>query len=133
MEIKKIDEAFSDERGSISDIFYKTQIDHVAIIKNKEGNFVRGNHYHKKTTQHIYMTKGRINYWYKPLDSNSEPKSIEVKEGYLVTSPPYEVHSLEIVGESEFIVFSEGLRGGDDYESDTFREVKILEDKMFKN
>ena len=38
---------FKDKRGSISDIFYKKNINHVAIIKSKKGA-LRGNHYHKK-------------------------------------------------------------------------------------
>ena len=32
MKIRKIEAAFVDERGEISDIFYKHQIDHVGII-----------------------------------------------------------------------------------------------------
>ena len=29
-------------------------------IKTFEGNFIRGNHYHKLSTQHIYMVNGEI-------------------------------------------------------------------------
>ena len=60
-------EIHSDERGSIADIFYNTKIDHVAIIKS-EANVIRGNHYHKETTQHILITKGSLEYWHKKLN-----------------------------------------------------------------
>ena len=33
-------------------------------------NTKRGDHYHKKTTQWMYITKGSLEYWYKPLKSN---------------------------------------------------------------
>ena len=128
MEIKKIEISFSDERGTIADIFYKANIEHVAIIKtNNSGRIIRGNHFHKKTTQHILMTKGSLKYWYKDSEKkNSSIKSVNVKEGYIVTTPPYEIHALECLEASEFIVFSTGLRGGADYEADTFRVDPIL-------
>lgn len=128
MEIKKIEISFSDERGTIADIFYKANIEHVAIIKtNNSGRIIRGNHFHKKTTQHILMTKGSLKYWYKDSEKkNSSIQSVDVKEGYIVTTPPYEIHALECLVASEFIVFSTGLRGGADYEADTFRVDPIL-------
>ena len=127
MKIKKIKTAFSDDRGTISDIFYKVDINHVAVIKTlNKGRIIRGNHYHKLTTQHIYMTKGSLRYWYKKYGEDVPVKVIDVPEGYMVSTEPYEVHALEHLEESEFIVFSTGLRGGMDYESDTFRDEVIL-------
>jgi len=119
MKITKIEPEFRDERGDIADIFYKHPIDHVAVINSKKGA-LRGNHYHKKSTQHMYMTKGSLRYYYRDIDSN-KIKSIIVKEGMMVTTQPFEVHALEILEDNQFIVFTEGLRGGKDYESDTFR------------
>lgn len=135
MEIRKVETAFEDDRGSIADIFYKQKIDHVAIIKTNSGNFIRGNHYHKYTTQHIFMTKGKLRYWYKDSKdkSNQPPKSILVDEGYVVSTPPREVHALEMLDKSEFIVFSSGIRGGMDYESDTFRDIVILTPEMLES
>ena len=49
MNIKKPKINFKDRRGSIRDIFYKKNINHVAIIRSKAG-VRRGDHYHKKTT-----------------------------------------------------------------------------------
>lgn len=113
--------ATSDSRGDISDIFYKHPVDHVAIINSKKGVF-RGDHYHRFTTQHMYMTKGSLRYYYRNVNENNDKvKSIVAREGEMVSTPPYEVHALEILEDNQFIVFSEGLRGGKDYESDTFR------------
>lgn len=121
MKKTKIKIATKDERGDISDIFYNHPIDHVATINSKKGAF-RGNHYHKFTTQHIFMTKGSLKYYWRKVDEdNSKVKSIVVHEGEMVTTGPNEVHALEILEDNQFIAFSEGKRGGKDYESDTFR------------
>lgn len=124
-------EAFEDYRGKINDIFYKNNIDHVAII-HSEPNIMRGNHYHKQSTQHMLITKGSLEYWYKPLGSDSDPSMVVAKVGDLVTTPPNELHALVIRDDgNEFIVFSEGVRGGCDYEADTFRvECFVPADKV---
>jgi dTDP-4-dehydrorhamnose 3,5-epimerase-like enzyme len=124
-------ESFEDYRGKITDIFYKNNIDHVAII-HSEPNIMRGNHYHKQSTQHMLITKGSLEYWHKPLGSDCEPVMVLAEVGDLVTTPPNELHALVIRDDgNEFIVFSEGVRGGCDYESDTFRvECFVPSDKV---
>lgn len=109
-----------DQRGKIVDIFYKENINHVAVINSKAGT-QRGNHYHKHTIQHILITKGVLEYWYKPLNSNIPAKWEILREGDLLTTPSFEVHALKIIEDNQFIVFAQGLRGGKDYESDTYR------------
>jgi len=129
---KVIKPATSDARGTISDILYKTEINHAAIIESKQGGLIRGNHYHKATTQHIFITKGSLRYWYQPVDKSEPVKSVVVKEYEMVSTPPYEIHALEILEPNQFVVFSHGIRGGDDYESDTFRVTPILTPEMLK-
>ena len=123
---KKISPATSDERGSISDIMYKAEINHVAVIESKCSGVIRGNHYHKATTQTIFMTKGSLRYWYQPVDKSQPPKSVLVREYESVSSPPNEIHAMEILEPNQFLVFSQGVRGGEDYESDTFRVPSII-------
>jgi len=115
-----------DSRGIIADVFYNTNIQHVAIIKS-EPNVIRGNHYHKETTQSMLMIKGSLEYWYKTFGSDEPSKMYLCKIGDLITTEPYEIHALRITDEgNEFVVFSEGKRGGMDYESDTFRVESII-------
>ena len=126
-------ELHTDVRGSIADIFYDENINHVAII-DSEPNALRGNHYHKESTQHMLMTKGSLEYWYKNVDSDEPAKMVVAKEGDLVSTPPLEIHAL-VIGEegNQFIVFGEGVRGGMDYESDTFRVESIVpEERIIK-
>lgn len=126
MKLTKIIPDFTDDRGTISDIFYQKNIEHVAYIKTLIG-CIRGNHYHKQTTQHILITKGSLEYWYKDFNNpEDQPKFVIAKENDLITTPPYEIHALKIDFENHFIVFASGLRGGKDYESDTFRVEPIV-------
>ena len=121
-------ELHKDDRGLIVDIFYNKNINHVAMIES-EPNAIRGNHYHKETTQHMLMTQGTLEYWYKPVDSKEAAKMVIATKGDIVSTGPYEIHALRIGPDgNEFIVFSEGKRGGKDYESDTFRVDNIIED-----
>lgn len=118
-----------DDRGTIADIFYNANLHHVAIVKSNP-HALRGNHYHKETTQHMLMTKGAMEYWYKPVGSTEPSKMVLAVVGDLISTPPMEIHALRYLDEaSEFIVFSEGPRGGCDYEADTFRVDSIFDGK----
>jgi len=120
-DVKSPLELFKDKRGEIADIFYKKDINHVAIVRTNP-NSIRANHYHKQSTQHMLITRGSLEYWFKSLDSTSDPEMVVLKEGDFISTPPLELHALVIRDDgNEFIVFSEGVRGGSDYESDTFR------------
>jgi dTDP-4-dehydrorhamnose 3,5-epimerase-like enzyme len=132
MQHKKITVATSDDRGTISDILYKAEIHHVAIIETHKGGVIRGNHYHKASTQHLFMTRGSLRYWYQPVDRSAPVRSVLVKEYEMVSTPPMEVHALEMLGPSQFVVFSHGIRGGEDYEADTFRDIVILTPEMLR-
>jgi dTDP-4-dehydrorhamnose 3,5-epimerase-like enzyme len=121
-----IQAATADERGWIADILSHTPLQHAGYILSHKGA-IRGNHYHKLTTQYLFLTRGRLKYWYQPLDHREPVRSVEVWRGDLVTTPPLEVHALEILAsETEFLVLTDGVRGGKDYELDTFRVPSIV-------
>lgn len=126
MILKKITPAHRDERGTIADIFYRAELHHAAIIESSHAGIVRGNHYHKDTTQHVLVTRGKLRYWWQPVDKSQPVQSAVVGEYELVSTPPNEIHALEILEPNTFIVFSSGPRGGQDYESDTFRVPSII-------
>lgn len=113
-------EIHRDTRGVIADVFFNRSIDHVAFIEST-ADAERGHHYHKESTQHILILDGELEYWYRGVDE-TEAKSVIAKFGDIITTPPFEVHHLKIGSNgNKFIVFSEGIRGGSNYESDTYR------------
>ena len=118
MIIKKIKNDFEDNRGAIRDILVKEKIDFVTIIFNKK-NSVRGNHYHKKTVQYLYVLEGSV-----LVASKFEGKEIEKKvltEGDLLLNEPFEWHAIKSIEDSKLLILTRGLRGGNDYDADTFK------------
>lgn len=111
--------AFSDKRGKIIDLIEKEKIHAITYITIKK-NAVRGNHYHKKTIQWNYVLSGKL----KLISQfkGKKKKSILMKKGDLVFTEPWESHALVgVSNECEFLVFTNGPRGGKEYESDTYR------------
>jgi quercetin dioxygenase-like cupin family protein len=114
---------FTDNRGFIVDILYNTKINHVALIKSKKKT-IRGNHFHKKTIQYTYVFDGKL-YYFKKKGNNYKKKIL--KKGDLIKTKPLEIHAFKFLAKKNTIlVFSSGLRGGKDYEKDTFRVESII-------
>jgi oxalate decarboxylase/phosphoglucose isomerase-like protein (cupin superfamily) len=117
---------FTDDRGTITDIFYKAGMNHACLITNTAGA-VRGNHYHKHTTQYTYVLTGSMVYYSKPVDSDGTPTEFLARKGDFIISPPNEIHAMKTtVDGCTFIAFAEGPRGGEDYETDTYRVDSII-------
>lgn len=118
MEIKKIKCIQKDERGSITDIVEQVDFNGATIILSKSGS-VRGNHFHKKTIQHVYLLSGKMKCLaQKP---QQEVTMATVEQGDLVSHDLLESHSFEALEDTLFLVLSSGLRTGKDYEKDTYR------------
>jgi len=120
---------FEDDRGLIADIFYNNQINHVNIIESNPGA-IRGNHFHRLTTQHIFIISGSLEYWYSEEQGRAS-NFIVAHPGDLVTSGPGEIHAMKVLDDNcVFMSFSEGLRGGKDFELDTFRVPSIIKEVL---
>ena len=118
MEIKNIKCIQEDERGSITDIVEQVDFNGATIILSKSGS-VRGNHFHKKTIQYVYILSGKM----KCLAQKPQQKVMmaTVEQGDLVSHDLLESHSFEALEDTLFLVLSSGLRTGKDYEKDTYR------------
>ena len=121
-EKKKIN--FSDRRGDIIDVFQNSPKDHCVIVTFNKGA-VRGNHYHKKSTQYSYILSGGLTLKHAKVDKNGKIKGKINKKiigpNILITLKPYEAHTFVANKKSVMIAFADGLRGGKDYEQDTYR------------
>ena len=123
MEKLKVATSFKDDRGEIIDLIENESINAVTLITFCEGA-VRGNHYHKQTTQWNYLLSGSI----KLVSQLPGEQLVEtvMKPGDLIVTRPEVRHALVGLADSELMVFTKGPRGGKEYESDTFRlEVPI--------
>ncbi len=110
--------SFEDDRGIIKDILIREPVDAITLIQSKKG-VVRGNHYHKDTTQWVYVLSGQLqSLTQKGLDPVVEQI---VNSGDLIVAEPMESHTLVAIEDTDFFVFTRGPRGGDSYEDDTYR------------
>jgi len=121
MEITKIKPAFTDERGSITDVLTNIKLDHVGIIISKKGS-IRAKHFHKEQKQWTIILRGKLKIVQKNLlDDSSQIETVELNPMELIVTPPYHYHSHEALEDTEFLVFTTKSRNGTSYEDDTFR------------
>ena len=114
---------FGDHRGVIIDLLEGKEINAITYISQKKDK-VRGNHLHKKTIQWNYLIKGKIILFTKI--KNKKTKQVILLKGDLVETTINEAHAIKAIKDSEYIVFTQGPRGGKEYETDTFRLKKPL-------
>jgi quercetin dioxygenase-like cupin family protein len=103
-------ERFEDERGTIEDII--GPVDSVTRILTKK-DAVRGNHFHRHSTQWTYVVSGRLLFFNGQEVFYANPDS-------LVETPPRKVHAWKALEDTVCLAFASGPRGVD-YESDTER------------
>jgi oxalate decarboxylase/phosphoglucose isomerase-like protein (cupin superfamily) len=125
MIVERIQYTKKDDRGEITDIMVKENIDYVTLITSTKGS-TRGNHYHKKTDQWVYILEGKI----KMLTQMPDGPVIltMLQKGDLAKTGFMERHAMIALEDSSFMVFTRGPRGGDDYETDTYRLSEPLSD-----
>ena len=119
----KIKINFKDTRGIIVDLLEKKKINAITYITQNKGK-VRGNHFHKKTIQWNYLIKGKIKLITKK--KNRGVKEMILLKGDLVVTSSNESHAIKAIQYSEYLVFTQGPRGGKEYENDTFRLAEPL-------
>lgn len=118
MRIVHCEPSFTDTRGSITDILQDVPMEHAMLLVTKTGAR-RGDHFHKLSTQYLYVLSGRLEMLSRIGD---ESKLSLVRVGDLVINEPLEVHSLVALEDSVCLVLVHGLRSGSNYEQDTFKE-----------
>ena len=112
---------FIDQRGVIADVLYNTQVQHITYIESRP-YVLRGNHYHKETTQVTLILEGRTNYWSQDIMFDISARMQILTSGDMVVAPPYHAHTFLSSEEGcKMMVFTNGIRGGVDYEKDTFK------------
>ena len=130
-EIIKLDISYEDERGIILDIFESEPKEHGVLITFNNGSR-RANHYHKESTQYLFLITGNLIMRSGKVDENgnfNEKISEDIiRPHMLVTHRPYEAHAFEATENSTILAFACGLRGGKNYEKDVYRIIKSMFD-----
>ncbi|MEK7613206.1 MAG: hypothetical protein AAB449_03640 [Patescibacteria group bacterium] len=119
---------FEDARGTITDIFVNDPKQHCTIILSKKGS-VRGNHYHKLSRQHDFVVSGKFEIYGQKIGEQNITKNV-IGPNDLVVWEPGEAHEFVALEDTIFITFVDGVRGGEDFEKDTYRLEKPLHEQV---
>lgn len=118
IKINKLEAAFCDDRGCITDILNKqiSHIGHITFAKDAK----RAKHYHKESTQYDYILSGRIRL-IVCLPDGSEREEHILMSGMSTEIPPGIVHAYCAEEDSSMIDMTTLSREDDGYEQDTIR------------
>ena len=114
-----LEKPFVDNRGSIQplvDLLMKSAV----MIHSKAGS-LRANHYHKTDWHYCYVIHGKINYYYRELNSKKEPELLVVEKGRMVFTPPLVEHCMKFPEDTLFLTLSRNSRDQETYEADVVR------------
>ena len=125
MKITRPQTTHKDERGEITDILVREHIEYVTLITSSKGAS-RGHHYHEKTTQWVYVLKGKLKL-ITQMPGHPVLATL-LEKGDLALTEALERHGMIALDDSTFMVFTHGVRGGEDYEKDTFRLADPLQE-----
>ena len=115
--LRHIDPRAVDPRGAITNIF-EGAIGHVALISSKKGS-IRGNHYHKKDHQYIYLVSGAFESHSCEVQNPQKKQVLNVRAGDIVDTPPLTAHAQKFIEDSVFLALSTRQREQGKYEDDT--------------
>ena len=94
--IKILKNNFKDKRGEILDIFTKNPKDHCTLVTFNKGA-IRGNHFHKKSTQYTYILNGKLTMYEVKVNSKGDKirklSQKFVKKNTLITHKKYTTHT----------------------------------------
>ncbi len=112
---------FTDYRGRIFNII-ENRVGHIGIVTFSRKGLERGNHYHKKSIEYVYVLEGRIKLIVSDVKGKNRREFI-LKEGTFVIIPSKIIHIYVSLTEARILDAKtiSYKRGG--YEKDT---VKIF-------
>ena len=119
---------FIDDRGSIQplvDLMMRSAV----IIHSKAGS-LRANHYHKTDWHYCYVIYGKIEYFYKNVDSDKKTELLVAEKGSMIFTPPLVEHCMKFPEETLFLTLSRNPRDQKTYEEDVVR-VNLINDSEY--
>ncbi len=129
-EYKKLNmnnKVYVDERGSIEMILENCEIGSISRI-DSVANSTRASHYHLRDNHTVYVSKGEIHMYERPVGSKTKPVLTIVETGQTHFTPEMVEHSMWFKNNSEFFCFSKLPRTQSNYENETVRFEKSLRD-----
>ena len=114
-----LEKPFVDLRGSIQPLV--DSIMRSAVMIHSKAGSLRANHYHKTDWHYCYVISGKIQYYYKELNSAKMPELLIVEKGNMVFTPPLVEHCMKFPEDTLFLTLSRNPRDQETYELDVIR------------
>ena len=111
--------AYKDERGEILDIL-ESDVRHTGMVTFSRKGVVRGNHYHKKSTQYSYVLSGRIKLITLPIKGGKK-REFMLRPGSFAKIPPKIIHVYKSLTKAAMLDMTTESRKKAGYEQDTIR------------
>ncbi len=103
LKIKELD-AKENERGIVVEILksseMKEQIKEVLLIVSKPG-VVRGNHYHKKKAEWLYIIMGKGKFIYEDVKTGERKEFIIDNKPTIIETPQNVAHAVKNIGDDD--------------------------------
>jgi dTDP-4-dehydrorhamnose 3,5-epimerase-like enzyme len=128
--VVELEPPHADGRGFIQSLV-NFPVKNISLIFSK-ANSLRSNHYHKTDWHYMYVLSGKMEYHFRPTDSNEEPVKIILSKGDMVFTPPMEDHTSIFLEDTELVVMSRNPRDQESYESDVVR-IELVDPKTLEN
>ena len=114
-----LEKPFVDLRGSIQPLV--DSIMKSAVMIHSKAGSLRANHYHKTDWHYCYVISGKIEYYYKEINSDKIPELLIVEKGNMVFTPPLVEHCMKFPEDTLFLTLSRNPRDQETYELDVIR------------
>lgn len=82
---------------------------------------VRANHYHKQDAHWLYVIKGAVDYYERPIGSREIPEPVRYVENQMFYTPPMVEHALKFAEDTIMVSISRRPRDTESHESDVVR------------
>lgn len=120
VKIHRLKPVFKDTRGLIYDVI-ESPVEHIGMITFTKGA-IRGNHYHKKSTQYTLVLKGKIELiTCEARRQKGMQRRTIMRAGDLAIIPPRIIHTYHALTPASIIDCATRSRRAHGYEEDTIR------------
>src|SRR5678815_2146227 len=100
----------------------------VSVLENLAGTS-RARHYHKQDCHWLYVVRGEVKYYERPIGSTATPEAQHYFEGEMFFTPPMVEHAMYFPRDTILVSMSDRSRTHEEHEADVVRvEFKLPED-----
>lgn len=119
------DEGFDSEAGFIDNLRHNGVTGTVSVLQGIAGTH-RARHYHREDEHWLYVAKGCVQYFERPIGSAESPEPQHFYEREMFYTPPMVEHELRFPVDTLLVSISSRTRTHEEHEADVVRVGPLL-------